>query len=81
MQLADLNSNPHGGKDLRNLIDRAIGTCFYPPPGSVHYKLLRMYQFHGPYHINYKKKKKSEIKMTKISNARNRNTKPCISQI
>ena len=33
MQLADLNSKPHSGKILRNLIYRAIGYRFYPPPG------------------------------------------------
>ena len=29
MQLADLNSKPHGGKNPRNLINRAIGSRFY----------------------------------------------------
>ena len=37
MQLVDLNSKPHGRKSLRNLIDRAIGTIVYLPPGSLHY--------------------------------------------
>ena len=34
MQLVDLNSKRHGGKSLRDLIDRAILVCFYLPPGS-----------------------------------------------
>ena len=34
MQLADLKSNPHGGKSLVDTIDRTIGVRFYPPPGS-----------------------------------------------
>ena len=33
MQLSDLKSKPHGGKSLRNIIDRAIGSRLYPPPG------------------------------------------------
>ena len=40
MQLDDLNSKPHGGKSLRDPIDRAIGVHFYPPPRSEHYILL-----------------------------------------
>ena len=40
MQLADLNYKPHSGKILRNLIDRAIGAWFYPPPVSLHYQKL-----------------------------------------
>ena len=71
MQLADLNSKPHGGKSLRNIIDSAIDACFNPPPGSLQYQLLRLDQFHGPTHINCEQKKKSEIKNAKISNARN----------
>ena len=37
-QLADLNSKPHGGKSLRNLIDCAIGIRIYPPLVSLHYQ-------------------------------------------
>ena len=76
MQLAGLSSKPHGEKIIINFIDRAIGVGFYPPPGSVHYKLLGLYQFHVPYHINCEQNIKIEIKMTKISNAQNRTTKP-----
>ena len=47
IQLADLNSNPHGGKILRDLIDHAIGSRFYPNTGSKQYKLLWLDQFHG----------------------------------
>ena len=50
MQLADLNSKHHGRKSLRNIIDRAIGVCFYPPPGSLHYHQLSLGQFHDPTH-------------------------------
>ena len=81
MKLADLNSKPYGGKSLINIIDRAIGAHFYSPPGSVHYKLLCLDQFYGTSHINCEKKKKSEIKMTKISDVRNRTTKPRSAQI
>ena len=34
MKLYDLNSKPHGGKSLRYIIDQAIVSHFYPPPGS-----------------------------------------------
>ena len=81
MQLVDLNSKSHGKKSLRNLIDSTMGCRFYPTTVSVHYKLLPLGQFHGPAHINCEQKKKSEIKMTKISNARNLTTKPCTDQI
>ena len=64
MQLADLNSKPRGGKSLRNLIDCSIGARFYPLPGSVHYQILHLYQFHGPTYINCDQKKKSNIKNT-----------------
>ena len=40
LMLADLNTKPHGGKNLRTKIDRLIGTRFYPPTGSVHHYLL-----------------------------------------
>ena len=62
MQLSDLNSKPHGGKILRDLIDCAIGVRFYPTLGSEDYKILRLGRFHGSTHINdnhiknYKKK-------------------------
>ena len=65
MQLSDLNYNPHGGKRLQNLIDRVIGTRFYPPPGSLHCQLLRLGKFLGPTNINCEQKKKSEIKRQK----------------
>ena len=81
MQLSDLNSKPRGGKSLRNIIYRAIGSHFYPPPVSVHYKLLFLKQFHGTTRINCEQKKNSEIQNTKISYARNRTTKPRASQI
>ena len=81
MQLADLNSNPHGGKSLRNIIDCAIVSHFYPPPGSVHHKLLLLDQFHEPSQRNCEQNNKIKIKMTKISDARNRTMKPRASQI
>ena len=68
MKLAD-PSNPRGGKSLSNLIDCAIGSCFYPPPGSEHYKLLWLDRFHGPSHTNNNQEKKSDNRMMKISNA------------
>ena len=81
MQLADLNSKPNGRKSHRNIIDHAIGSRFYYPPGSVHYKLLLLEKFHGPSHINFEKKRKSDIRMTIISNARNCTTKSRPAQI
>ena len=57
MQLDDLNSYPHGGKSLQNLIDRAIGARFYPSPGSLHYHQLFLYQFHERTHVNFDRKK------------------------
>ena len=81
MQFAELNSKPNGRKSLRNLIDRSIGSHFYPSPRLVHHQLLRLDQFHEPTHINYELKKKSDIKKTKISNACNHTTNPCVAQI
>ena len=52
MQLADLNSKPHGGKILRDLIDHKIGVRFYLTPGSEHYRILRLNNFHASTHIN-----------------------------
>ena len=54
MQLDDLNLKTHGGKTLRDLIDRAIRICFFPPPGSKHHKLICFDRFHG--HNNKNKK-------------------------
>ena len=56
MQLADINSKPHVGKILKDLIERVIGVCFYPPPVPEHYKLLCLDRFHGYTHINDLKK-------------------------
>ena len=52
MQLADLNSNPHGGKIHIDFIDPSIGTWFYLPPWSEQYKLIQLDQFHVPSYIN-----------------------------
>ena len=57
MQLADLNSEPLDGKILRNIVDSAILSRFYPTPGLEHYKLLRLYQFSGTSHINFEQEK------------------------
>ena len=65
MQLDDLNSKPHGGKGLKNIIDRTTGARFYNTPVSVNYQLLCLDQFHGPTHINCEKNKKSDIKRQK----------------
>ena len=48
MKLADLNSKPHGVQSLIYLIDLVIRAYFYPPPGSDHYKLLCVDNFHEP---------------------------------
>ena len=56
MQLADLNSKPHAGKSLRNLIDRTIDVLFCPPSESLHYRQLFLGQFHEPNHINCEQK-------------------------
>ena len=66
MQLADLNSKPHGVKSLRNIIDCAIGSRFYPSPGSVHYKLICLDHFHGPSHINNNQNKNNDTKLARI---------------
>ena len=81
MQLADLNSKPHDGKILQNIIDRAIGIQFYPPTGSFHYQQLCMGQFHKTNHINFDQNKKIDIKNTKLPSARNRTTKACTNDI
>ena len=51
MQLYDLNSKPHGGQSLRYLIDRAIGTIFYPNSGYYHHILFCIDQFHKSTHF------------------------------
>ena len=86
MKLADLNSKSHGKKILRDLIDHAIGTRFCPPPGSQHYKLLRLDQFHGTSHINNNHKNQNEengiihsTKSVKISYACTTTTKPRVN--
>ena len=81
MQLSDLNSKPHGGKSLQNLINHAIGVRFYPLPGSLHYQQLHIGHFHEPTHTNCEQNKKSEIKKTKVSSARNLTTKYRADQI
>ena len=81
IKLADLNSKSHGRKSLWNIIDHAIGIIFYPPPGSLHYQLLRLGQLHGSSHINCEQKKKGEVKKTLISSVRNRTTKARVDQI
>ena len=50
MYLSDLNSKPHGGKSLRDLVGTTICTCFYPTSGLAHHKLLRLDQFHNYTH-------------------------------
>ena len=50
IQLADINSKTCGVKGLIDIIDRAIGFRFYPPPVSEHYKLLRLNRFYGSTH-------------------------------
>ena len=47
MQLADLNSKPHGGQSLIYLIDRSVVTLFYPLLRSSHDKLLCIDKFHN----------------------------------
>ena len=63
MQLSHLYSNPHGRKNLRDIIDHAIGVRFYPTPGSEHYKLLCLYRFHGFTHINDDHRNNNENKI------------------
>ena len=64
MQLADLKSKPHGGKILRDIIERTTGDFFYPFQGSEHYNLIRLNMFHGSTHINDKHRKNDETKIT-----------------
>ena len=81
MQLANLNSKTHGRKSLRYFIDRSIGYHIYTPQVSVNYRFLFLDQFLGPSHINFDQKKKSDIRIMKISNARNCTMKPRATQI
>ena len=81
MQLADLNSKPHGGKSLQDIIDCDTGIRFYPSPGSLHYQQLFLGQSYDPTHINCELNKKSDIKKPKISGARNITTKSCAYRI
>ena len=45
MQLSYLNPKPHYEKTLRDIIERAIGSQFYPPPGSEYYKSFDLISF------------------------------------
>ena len=81
MHHAYLNSNPRGGKYLRNVTDCAIGARLYTPPGAEHYKLLCLDQLRGINIINCEQENKSETRMMKISNACNINTKTRANQI
>ena len=67
MQLADLNSKPHSGKSLRYLIYCVFGVHLYPPPGLEQYKILFLYKFHGPPHINDNHRKNNEKKSARIN--------------
>ena len=66
MKLADINSKPHGGKILRDLIERLIVYRFYPPTGLKIYKLFLLDQFHGPSHINDNHMKKNDTTLARI---------------
>ena len=44
-QEADMNSKPHGGFTLQKKLLPLVGFQFYPPPDSLHYKLLQLDQF------------------------------------
>ena len=69
MQLADLNSKPHGGKNLRDLIECAIVPHLYPTPGSEHYIPLWLDQFYGTYHIINNQENNNKNRILKIFNA------------
>ena len=79
MQLADIKSKPGGRKFLINLIGCTIGSRFDPTLGSEHYKLFLLDRFCGPSHINCDQDNNSEIRMTKISNARDRTMNNCVN--
>ena len=77
MKLSDLKSKSQGRENHRNIIDCAIGAPFCPPPGSEHKKILQLYQFYIPSHINNSQEKNNEenrimhsTKPVKISYAR-----------
>ena len=46
-QVADFNSKPTGGISLQQSFLYIMGARFYPPPDSLHYKLLQL----GAYNI------------------------------
>ena len=41
-QVADFNSKPTGGPTLQQSLLYIVGARFYPPPSSIHYKLLHL---------------------------------------
>ena len=51
LQLSELNSKPHGGQSLRDIIYHVIGTHLYPTTGSGHHTLPHLDKFHGPTHF------------------------------
>ena len=66
MQLADLNSNPHGEKILRDLIDFTTGPHLYYPSGSEHYRLFRIDKFYETSRINNNHENNNETKFSII---------------
>ena len=62
LQLDDLNSKPHGGPILRDLINRKIGARLYPPPGSIYHPLPCLENFYGPTHHETNSHDKSNTK-------------------
>ena len=57
MQMSHLNLKPHRGQSRIDIIDRVIGTLFYPQSVSAHHKILRLDQFHNSSHCHTHLKK------------------------
>ena len=51
MKLTNINSKPHEGKIIKDIIDRTIGVRLYPLHGSEHQKLLHLDRLYGPTQI------------------------------
>ena len=46
LQLADLNTKPHGGTTLKNMVLPLIGFNNYPSSTSKHFELLDLRKYH-----------------------------------
>ena len=60
LQKADINTKPHGGATLKDIILDLIGFKYFPPSNSQHYILLQLDKYHiVPARVSQRKTSKS----------------------